>query len=278
MGALALLKSDIRPIGLVHGRRGGPGWLKLLACCGDIPRFMTPNLEEKKAQDALLELAPTLLVSSFYPRRIPVALLNKVPGLNVHPSDLPRWRGPDPCTWTIFEGDQRTAICIHWLTEEIDEGDILDRHPIMVKPRESAGSLSRRLETLGAQRMAAVVARLRDGQDLPSVPQRGSITWAPIHEPEFWEIDWRQDAVAIDRFVRAAAPFPGAYTGLGDELLVVISGAPVNANAFQSLDPGTPFIASGVTHIRCGTGAFRLGRLRLGRRQLTGRRLTDLLI
>ena len=50
---------------------------------------------------ALAGTTPTLIVACFYPKLIPRSVLDLAPGINVHPSPLPRWRGPDPCTWSI---------------------------------------------------------------------------------------------------------------------------------------------------------------------------------
>ena len=78
--------------------------------------------------------------------------------------------------------------------------------------------------------------------------------------------------------MRAASPYPGAYTGLGNELLVIYSGRAVGAGAFDVLSPGTPYVDGGYAHVRCGDGAYRLNRIALGRRRMTGKRLARLLI
>lgn len=277
-GALALLDRGITPVGVVHGRTGGPGWLKLLARLGDVPRWTRPTLTDPAVVAALAALKPTLIVGSFYPRRIPPAVLALAPGINVHPSDLPRWRGPDPCGWAIRAGDAETAICVHWLTEGLDEGDILLREAVAIGPRETGGQLADRLEARGAALNADVAARLLAGEELAGAPQAGEVTWAPLTDDDDWEIDWSAPAEAVDRMVRAAAPDPGAFTGLEDELLVILRGAPVHAGRFESIPPGSPFVSGGRFFIRCGVGAYRLDRVRLGRRPLTGKALAALFV
>ena len=102
------------------------------------------------------------------------------------------------------------------------------------------------------------------GERFTPQPQVGEVTWAPLVDPDDVEVAWTQPAEIVDRLVRAAAPDPGAFTGIGDELLVIYSGTPVAAGRFAGLAPGTPFVRGGVAHIKCGEGAFRLGWLRLG--------------
>ncbi len=280
-GALALLDRGVAPLGIVHGRRGGPGWSTLLRRLKDsppIPRWMRPDLNDPSIVAALAALAPKLIVASFFPRLIPRAVLDIAPGINVHPSDLPRWRGPDPVGWALRAGDTTTAICVHWLTDGLDEGDILLREAVDIGPREHGGQLADRLEARGAELNADVALRLLAGEVIDARPQQGDISWAPLVDDDDWEIDWTQPMGAVDRLVRAAAPDPGAFTGLGDELLVVLSGRPADPGRFAVLEPGTPFVRDGRFFIRCGEGAYRLDRVRLGRRALSGKKLATLFV
>lgn len=278
-GAIALLDRGVALAGVVHGRRGGPGWIRLLRRLGDdVPRQTLPDLRDPAVVAGLAARAPKLIVGCFYPRRIPPAVLALAPGINVHPSDLPRWRGPDPCAWAIREGDAHTALCVHWLTEGLDEGDVLLRERIEIGPRETGGALAERLEARGASLIANVAARLLAGDAPEAVPQTGEVTWAPLVDDAAWEVDWRRSADEVDRFVRAAAPEPAAFTGLGDELLVILSGRPAKAGKFEALPPGNPFVRGGRFFIRCGDGAYRLDRVRLGRRALGGKALAALFV
>jgi methionyl-tRNA formyltransferase len=292
-GASHLLDLGVTLCGVVHGRRGGPGWQALMPRLANVPRWMRPDLEDAALVAALAATGPTLLASGFYPRRIPQHVLDLAPGFNVHPSDLPRWRGPDPAWWTIRAGDATTAICVHHLETGLDEGAVVYRETIAVGPRETGGHLAARMEALAAQRLAEVVARVAAGEHLPATPQAGETTWAPLVEPEACEIDWKMPAVQIDRLVRAAAPDPGAFTGIGDELLVIFAGEPVPAGRFAKLEPGNSFVRNGWPCIRCGDapapapgtfedpttalGAYRITRSQLGRRRMGGRELARLL-
>ena len=277
-GALALVERQIPLVGLVHGRPGGRGRRALTPHLTGLPRWHLPDLSDALVIDALTQTAPSLIVSYFYPRTIPQSVLQLAPGINVHPSDLPRWRGPDPCSWAIRSGDESTAVCIHYLSEGIDEGDVLQRVEVPIRDRDTTGSLAQRVEILGAGLIADMAARLLAGQVVDAVPQSGPVTWAPMMAPDDWEIDWSQSAESIDRLVRAAAPDPGAYTGIGQELLVILDGRPVEAEQFAVLEPGTPFISGGRAHIRCGVGAYRVNRVRVGRRSLSGRQFAALLV
>src|ERR1700686_2568971 len=53
-----------------------------------------------------------------------VLALPRLGVLNVHPSLLPRHRGPDPLFWTFFDSEAETGVTVHWITQEVDAGDI----------------------------------------------------------------------------------------------------------------------------------------------------------
>ena len=214
-GALALLDRGLDVRGVVHGRRGGPGWRALVPRLRGVPRWTLPDLEDAAILAALSALRPALLVAGFYPRRIPRQVLALAPGINVHPSDLPRWRGPDPTHWAIRAGDLRTAICVHWLTEGLDEGDVLRRVAVEIGPRETAGHLAERVEGQGAVLLAEVAASILDGSARAGVPQAGEVSWAPLPDPDALEIDWQQPASGVDRLVRASTPATRGVPGLG---------------------------------------------------------------
>lgn len=278
-GALQLLARDLPLAGVIHGRRGGAGWSTLLPKLKALgtPRWTLPDLDDPATVAAFAALKPTLIVSAFYPRRIPKAVLDLAPGINVHPSDLPRWRGPDPTFWTLRSGDATTAVCVHQLTEGLDEGDILGRWPTPVGAKETAGGLSARLEAEGAARIAEVAARVLAGQAPTPTPQTGEVTWAPQVPGDDLEIDWSVTAAEVDQLVRASAPYPGAFTGLEDELMVVLSGKPVSAERFEGVPPGSLFIKDHRVHLRCGEGAYALHRIKVGKRSMTGVDLARLL-
>ena len=89
-------------VGIVHGRAGGKGWQNISFV--DIRQKPTglrrwirlPDLNQPNLIAELFFLEPNIIVSCFYPDKIPQSILSLGMGFNVHPSDLPKWRGPEP--------------------------------------------------------------------------------------------------------------------------------------------------------------------------------------
>ncbi len=97
-------------------------------------------------------------------------------GINLHPSLLPRHRGPVPAFWALLEGG--TGVSVHRLTPRIDAGEVLAQQAVALPPGLSALEASRRLHLAGLAPLRQVLASLADGeapagQTMPLLPYRG---------------------------------------------------------------------------------------------------------
>lgn len=296
---LGLLESSgIQLSGVVHGRSGGEGArrfssaLKCLETSHSIPRWRLPNLEDASILSALKATKPDLIISTFYPRRIPEEVLKIAPGINVHPSALPLWRGPDPAYWVIRSQELETAITIHRLSPLLDEGEILSQRVLKVKRRESGGALAVRLERAAAtdivqyaQRSSELFAHSKRKwlESLQGRSQTGETSWAPLMDPNELEVDWSISAEEVDAFIRAAAPDPCAFTGFGNDLMVIHRGRvgmlaqALSESEGSEIPLGQALIDEGRCLIRCGSGFYQLDEVTIGRRRLSGERLAKLL-
>jgi methionyl-tRNA formyltransferase len=157
---------------------------------------------------------------------IPQAILDlaEQPGrhgaFNIHGSLLPRWRGAAPIQRAIAAGDERTGITIMQMDAGLDTGDMVLSEAINIELDETSSSLHDRLAELGAMLMVRCLAMLDAQEETPRIPQseEGMCYAQKIQKTEA-EIDWSQNAVTIDRLIRAFNPFPGATSSLNDQSL-----------------------------------------------------------
>jgi methionyl-tRNA formyltransferase len=142
----------------------------------------------------------------------------------------------------------------------MDEGDILAREEIEIRPRETAGELEARLAVAGADLLAAALDRI---DILPRVPQdHGLATFAPRLKKDQGRIDWAKSPEEIDRMTRAFSPWPGAFTFWKGERLIVHAGRAGGEDASCGA-PGRVAAASGTgIAVCCGAGSvFVIERL-----------------
>jgi len=177
--------------------------------------------------------------------------------LNIHASLLPRWRGAAPIHAAVLAGDAETGITIMRMDEGLDTGPMLLREATPIAPRDTTPAVHDRLSEMGARLILRALET-----DPPATPQpEAGATYAAKLGKEDGRLDWSHPAPALDRRVRAMAPWPGAYTALNGEALRVLE-AELTEGAGA---PGT--VLDAALRIACGDGTA----LRLLRVQRAGR-------
>lgn len=173
--------------------------------------------------------------------------------LNVHPSLLPRWRGPSPIQYTVLNGDAQTGVCVMQLDKGMDTGPIISCRTVALSGRETTQILNDTLWPMGAEDMIAALKTLRDTGAVSSVPQSTEgVTYSKMFKKEDGKIDWTQPAVEIDRRVRALTPWPGTFCDLPEGRRLKIIETEIIDTAAQGA-PGT--IANKQGDVVCGRGS-----------------------
>jgi len=183
-----------------------------------VPHPAAKGLDSSDLCQLVTMFQADLLLSVGYPKILPPPLLRVAPrgGLNVHPSLLPRYRGPSPVFWQVALGETRSGVTIHRLSAGIDEGPILSQVETEIGAEETTGALFLRLARLAAPLVLETVGRLEAGP----LAERAQDQAVASHQRRFRDedavIDWSQPAEVLALLVRACNPFPGAQTFLGD--------------------------------------------------------------
>jgi methionyl-tRNA formyltransferase len=236
-------------------RRGAIGTRRLTRLVGQRDVVIVPDLES--CELAIRSRRPDLLVSWFWTKKVPPVVRSIAPlgAIGVHPSLLPRHRGPDPTFWAIDSGDEETGVTAHVLEDDYDTGAMLGQKRIAIDPTWSAWTLAKKLDRPSLAILRDVVnAYARGEPPSPEEQDEDEATDAPLPDDDLLEIRWHDPAAQIARRVRAASPWPGAFTEIGSELLTVTR-ARATSEVPGALDPGEAYVRSdGVAVVRAGDG------------------------
>ncbi len=227
--------------------------------------MVTPDLARRREEIAATR--PDLLVSWFWTKNIPRAVREIAPlgAIGVHPSLLPRHRGPDPTFWAIERGDATTGVTAHRLDDAYDTGAILGQRTLDVDPSWSAWQLARALDRPSLRLLRDVTsAYARGAPPIPRAQDDALATDAPAPDDAMLELSWKAPAEAILRRIRALSPWPGAFTQLGEDI-VTITRAAIAREVPRALDVGEAYVRpDGIAVVRAGDGvgiALLAGRL-----------------
>ncbi|HZU14163.1 MAG TPA: methionyl-tRNA formyltransferase [Chloroflexota bacterium] len=242
----AVVTRPDRPAG--RGRKQQSSPVKLLASAENIP-VLTPV----RARDHVAEILagkPDVLVVASYGQILPAALIDAPPrrSLNLHPSLLPRYRGPSPVQSAILSGDRVTGTSLMVVTRRMDAGPILAQREMRVGEDETAGRLEHRLAEASADLLLEHLPGWLRGTLVPREQDESNATYSRLLSKADGHMEWELPAETLARQVRAFNPWPGSYTFWGDRRLRVLRASVVPGAA----DPGEVVRAPG--GIAVGTG------------------------
>ncbi len=252
-----------RPAG--RGKKLQSSPVKQLAGAAGIPVFQPPSLRDARAQQTLAELNADVMVVVAYGLILPQAVLDapRLGCLNVHASLLPRWRGAAPIQRAIEAGDRETGITIMQMDAGLDTGAILATSRCTIDEQTTAASLLDTLASLGPPSLLEVLGSLPAHQLSAIAQNEEQATYAGKILKAEAELDWRRDATALDRAIRAFNPFPVCFSTLEGERVRVWQAAPLDQPSGPEA-PGT-IVQTGREGIavNCGSGQLLIRQLQL---------------
>jgi len=198
--------------------------LKLIGESSAAFPILKPLKLDSQAREQVSSLKPDLLVSFAYGRLFGPKFLALFPlgGINIHPSLLPKYRGPSPIQAAILNRDKVTGISIQKLAKEMDSGDILAVEQFQLTGRETAGSLSETVSVKSALMLPDVLKKIADGSIRGEAQNHSEAGYCPLISKEDALIDWKKSAEEIDAKIRAFDPWPLCRTiHNGRELLLL---------------------------------------------------------
>jgi methionyl-tRNA formyltransferase len=270
---VGVLTQPDRPAGRGRELRASP--IKLLAATQtDLPIAQPPTLKSAEGRAPLAAWAPDLLVVVAYGLILPREALQlpRLGCLNIHGSVLPRWRGAAPIQRALLAGDVETGISIMQLDEGLDTGPVLLERRRPIGLHDTAGDLHDALAELGAAALLEAIDGLTTGKLLPRAQPAEGVTYAAKIEKSEARIDWNEEAVQLDRKIRAFNPWPAAETRLAGESLRLLRAEVAEADA-RTAEPGTVLgLADDGLRVACGTGVLVVRELqRAGKRPVSAR-------
>ena len=202
----AVLTQPDRPSGRGMQLTASP--VKQLALQHGLPVLQPASLKSEQVQQTIAELQADVMVVAAYGLILPKAVLElpRYGCLNIHASLLPRWRGAAPIQRAIQAGDDKTGITIMQMDEGLDTGDMLLVEDCPIADDDTAQTLHDKLAAIGARSIVRALRELAAGSLKPVKQDNEAACYAAKLQKSEAAIDWRQDAVQIERMVRAFYP------------------------------------------------------------------------
>jgi methionyl-tRNA formyltransferase len=201
----------------------GPPTLDSLAARHAIPLAHASRLRDPGALEQVRALRPDLIVVACFPRLLPGSLIDLAPrgGINLHPSLLPAFRGPEPLFWTLRAGLRASGVTAHQISDRFDTGAIYAKRPLGIPLGERLDAIEHRFALAAGELAIDVVASIEAGAAWLTPQDDSETTAAPVPNEQDFIIPVSWTAERAYAFARAVAPLGGPLRVQGPDGTIV---------------------------------------------------------
>ncbi|MBI3494722.1 methionyl-tRNA formyltransferase, partial [Candidatus Saccharibacteria bacterium] len=242
-----------------------PSPVKILAQKHSITVLQPDKVSEISKEIKNIKGPIGVLVS--YGNLIPQEVLNLFEQgiVNLHPSLLPKYRGPSPIESVILNGEKETGVTFIQLTNEMDAGPIYYQAKFEIPKDQTASELYETLGFTGAIELKQILPEIMDGTLQPSPQDDTQATYCNLIEKKDGIIDWNKPAQQIEREVRAYNIWPKSRTKLGDVEAIITAARVTDGNG----NPGSTELRGSELIIYCGKDCLSIDKIQpLGKKEM----------
>ncbi len=254
---VAVVTQPDRPAG--RRRQLSPPPVKQAAERLGLPVLQPETLRDPASVAELAALQPDIAVVAAYGEILRRRVLEIPPlgYLNIHPSLLPRHRGPTPVAGAILAGDSETGVSIMRLDRGMDSGPLLAQVTVPLPAVARTGPLTEELFRLGADLLLDVLPPYIAGRLQPQEQDHSQASVTRLLSREDSRIDWSLPAIVIERRIRAFDPWPGTASTWRGQPIKILAGRV--QDTWQGREPpGSLLISEGRPMVSTGSGALEL--------------------
>lgn len=179
----------------------------------------------QKIDEGLADLLRThginLIIVVAYGRILPEKVIGYpvLGSLNLHPSLLPRYRGPSPIEAVLLNGEGETGITVQLMEKEVDSGDILAAKRVLLSEETTQSELLQTMIELSPSFLCQIVGEYIEGKIQLQRQDERNATYCSVIRKGDGLIQWSGSARSIHNKIRAYNLWPVAHTALDGKLL-----------------------------------------------------------
>lgn len=227
------------------------------------------SINEREIISELKTLRADLAVVTSYSEKFSRELLSvtKDGFVNVHPSLLPEYRGANPYSHVIINGEKQTGVTLHKMDDMFDTGDILMQVPVDILNNETMGTLFNKLNRISGEILVQFlrtyeVMGLPEGVKQSTMPVAKHVASKIMPDSGQTLIRWEKSADELERFIRGLNPFlPAGTRYRGIYMKIFTAEACMMKSKFE---PGTISAIGRTIDVATGKGVLKIRSLQLG--------------
>ena len=222
-----------------RGKKKLPTPVKEFALSKNLKVFQPENVNSPEIEDYIKrnEIKLNVVVAYGQILKNNIIYSPEYNSINLHPSLLPKYRGPSPIQNALINGEKETGVCIIEINEKLDAGDILDCKKVNVTEEDDYFTLSEKLSNLGGELLTSTIIKIFSG-NIKKTPQNESeAVYCKKIVKSDGLINWQEPSEKIFNKIRALVKWPVCYSYHNGNLIKFYKAKILNE--ISELSPGS---------------------------------------
>lgn len=198
-----------------------------------IPQINCKSANSEKFRKLMIKLNVDLIIVGTWREKLSKETFDipKIATVNVHPSLLPKYRGPNPYMQTILHGEKYSGVTLHLMNENYDSGAILKQQKVEILDTDTSKELRQKSAPVARSLVTEFINDLDNKITTPIMQSEKNATYFPNITGDERMLDFSvMTAQEISRTIRALYPFLPCYITYKDKFFIV------NPYKFKILD------------------------------------------
>ena len=225
--------------------------------------YLTPDKFDSSFIQNLYSIEPDIFVVCAYGKILNKKVLSipKYGTINIHPSLLPKYRGPSPVQYSIKNLDVHTGFTFIKMDEGIDTGDILFKSsPIKIEDRDTTQSLTEKIFISASKKINKSIQNLFDNTHSLSKQNTDLASYTKLISKKDGEINWDQTSIQLNAKIRAFSNWPGLYTFHNTKKIKILD---LKQTDFDSATPGKIYVINNQIYVDTSTKKILISNIQL---------------
>ena len=217
--------NDLTSIGIIQAPRHDT--IELVALKHSLTIIYVPDVNDPNLVTTVSQLQPDFIVVACFPYLLPKSIwqVPEFSSLNIHPSCLPAFRGPQPVFWQLKQGKTDIGISIHKLNEHFDDGALLAQDNIPIKDGMRGRAIDTLLGRQGARMATNIMQQYLRGSEPVTIEPRFPSSYQASPLPSEFELSLEWSARRAFNFMRGTQEWGRSYQLFVDDNLVALNSA-----------------------------------------------------
>ena len=123
-------------------------------------KFSSREEYDKELVKLIKSYKPDLVVLAGFMRILTPVFTKNIKSINLHPSLLPKHKGANAIEESFESGDKECGISVHWVSEELDGGEVIEQQSFLRAEDETIESFYKKIKELEYELLPKTISKI----------------------------------------------------------------------------------------------------------------------